>query len=388
MPGQGRAWWRARRRQGRVGAGAPGTSIGPGAGTGVVPGAWGWGLAPAREAESPAEGPTQSIGVAVATEEYVHSMKLPKSQTIDRRVTSWFADHYGMINRREALALGLTSAQIRTRVRTGEWDVDHRGVYHLAGSPRDGCSALRGAVLLGGPGAAVSHGSAAWLWGLTATAGAPTVTVPHDRMPRVSTVHAVHVVHVVRSRRPLQVVLRHGLPCTTAVRTVVDCAVIVNVDELDALVDTALARRVVDVDALMEVVADRRLQYYPGRHSLQTRLAARGILGSPHPSVLESRMARLFCLHGLPQPKAEVVWGPDRRYRLDFAYPRLRLAIEVDGWSAHFAPEQQRRDNRRANALARAGWTVLHYDWWEVTNAAERVAAEIADTYARLAAVA
>ena len=105
------------------------------------------------------------------------------------------------------------------------------------------------------------------------------------------------------------------------------------------------------------------------------------ILGSPHPSVLESRMARLFRLHRLPRPKAEVVWGPNRRYRLDFAYPHLRLAIEVDGWSAHFAPEQQRHDNRRGNALARAGWTVLHYDWWEVTYAAERVAAEIADTY-------
>jgi very-short-patch-repair endonuclease len=99
-------------------------------------------------------------------------------------------------------------------------------------------------------------------------------------------------------------------------------------------------------------------------------------------------MARLFRLHRLPHPKAEVVWGPNRRYRLDFAYPHLRLAIEVDGWSAHFAPEQQRHDNRRANALARAGWTVLHYDWWEVTHSPEQVAAEIADTYQRLAAVA
>ena len=96
-------------------------------------------------------------------------------------------------------------------------------------------------------------------------------------------------------------------------------------------------------------------------------------------------MARLFVRHGLPQPQAEVVWGPSRRYRLDFAYPSLRLAIEVDGWSAHFAPEQQRYDNRRANALTRAGWTVLHYDWWEVTDDAERVADEIATTYRQLA---
>jgi very-short-patch-repair endonuclease len=301
---------------------------------------------------------------------------------LDHRIAAWFADHYGTISRPEALALGVSSAQIRARIRTGRWQVDHRGVYHLAGSPRDGFSSLRAAVLLGGPGAAVSHRSAAWLWGLAAAPTEPTITVGHTRTANVPGIQ------VVRSRRPLQVVLRHRLPCTTAVRTLVDCAAILPVDDFDTLVDTALARRVIDVDALAAVATDRRLQYYPGRRSLEARLAARGVLGSPHPSVLESRMARLFRLHRLPQPKAEVSWGPNRRYRLDFAYPHLRLAIEVDGWSAHFAPEQQRRDNRRSNDLARSGWTVLHYDWWEVTYAAERVAAEVADTYRRLAAVA
>jgi hypothetical protein len=309
-------------------------------------------------------------------------MKQHNDAQVERRVAAWFEDHYGTISRPEALALGLTSAQIRVRVDTSAWEVDHRGVYHLAGSPRAGFSSLRAAVLVGGPTSAVSHGSAAWLWGLSAHPAEPTITVPHNRVARVAGVQ------VVRSRRPLQVVLRHRLPCTTAVRTLVDCAATTDVDELDALVDTALARRLVDVDGLSAVAADRRLQYYPGRRSLAARLAARGVLGSPHPSVLESRTARLFRLYRLPRPEAEVAWGPNRRYRLDFAYPHLRLAIEVDGWSAHFAPEQQRYDNRRGNALTRAGWTVLHYDWWEVTYAPERVAAEIADTYNRLAAVA
>jgi very-short-patch-repair endonuclease len=312
-------------------------------------------------------------------------MKQPKDPQVDRRVAAWFADHYGIISRTEAVALGLTSAQICARVQAGGWELDHRGVYHLAGSPRDGLSTLRGAVLLGGPSAAVSHGSAAWLWGLTSAPGESTITVPHNRIARAADAQGVRVV---RSRRPLQVVLRHRLPATTAIRTLVDCAAIIPVDAFDELVDTALARRVVDVAALAAVAADRRLHYYPGRRSLEARLAVRGVLGSPHPSVLESRMARLFRVYRLPRPKAEAVWGPNHRYRLDFAYPNLCLAIEVDGWSAHFAPEQQRHDNQRANALARAGWTVLHYDWWEVTYAAERVAAEIADTYTRLAAVA
>src|ERR1700749_1861069 len=132
-------------------------------------------------------------------------MKPSKNIDVEHRITAWFANHYGMISRPEALALGLTSAQIRARVRGSDWEVDHRGVYHLAGSPRDGLSALRGAVLLGGPAAAVSHGSAAWLWGLTSAPAEPTITVPHNRLARTAGVQ------VVRSRRPLQVVQRNRL---------------------------------------------------------------------------------------------------------------------------------------------------------------------------------
>ena len=196
-------------------------------------------------------------------------------------------------------------------------------------------------------------------------------------------------IQVVRSRRPLQVVLRHRLPCTTAVRTLVDCAAVMNIDEFDALVDTALARRVVDVDALCRGRRRPAPAVLPGPPIAGGPPGRPGRLGSPHPSVLESRMARLFRLHRLPRPKAEVVWGPNRRYRLDFAYPA------ACAWPSRSTagppispPSSSATTTAAANALARAGWTVLHYDWWEVTYAAERVAAEIADTYRRLAAVA
>jgi very-short-patch-repair endonuclease len=97
-------------------------------------------------------------------------------------------------------------------------------------------------------------------------------------------------------------------------------------------------------------------------------------------------MTRLFHDYGLPAPKVEVKWGPKNKYRLDFAYPRLRLAIEVNGWVYHSSPEHARRDAARRNRLQRAGWIVLNYDWWEVTNHPGRVAAEIAATYRSLAA--
>ena len=64
------------------------------------------------------------------------------------------------------MALGLSSAQITARVRAGTWTISYRGVYHLAGVPLTDLATLRTAVLVGGPSAAVSHRSAAGLWGL------------------------------------------------------------------------------------------------------------------------------------------------------------------------------------------------------------------------------
>ncbi len=291
-------------------------------------------------------------------------------------VAAWFAAHHGVISRDEARRLGLGPADIDRRVRAGVWERIFPGVYRLVGAPVGVLGAMRAAVLLGGLGAAVSHGSAAWLWGLLDTApDIPTVTVSRNRTVRAAGVRAV------RSRSPVTPVVRRAIPCTAAARTIVDCAAEVSAAELDDLVDRAVARRVLRIDALADVVGRPEVRHHPGRLALARRLKERGVTGSPAPSVLESRMARLFARHGLPAPLAEVVWGPNRRYRLDFAYPNLKLAIEVDGWSAHLAPEKLRSDNRRCNALIRAGWTVLRYTWWEVSFDPERVAREIAGAY-------
>jgi hypothetical protein len=178
--------------------------------------------------------------------------------------------------------------------------------------------------------------------------------------------------------------IRRGFPCTPVARTIVDMAVLADADELDELIDRAVATRSIRPDALLVACASAR--GHRGRPFLQHRLDARGMATGPHPSVLESKMLRTLLDHGVRAPKAEVCWGPDRRYRLDFAYPQLRLVIEVNGWTYHSSPEQARRDAARRNALNRAGWTVLEFDWWDVTREPHRVAAEVGAALARLQA--
>lgn len=57
-------------------------------------------------------------------------------------------------------------------------------------------------------------------------------------------------------------------------------------------------------------------------------------------------------------PEQQFNLGP---YRLDFAYPALAVAIEVDGW-VHTAASVARADARRDRRLAEWGWRVYRVD--------------------------
>ncbi len=66
-----------------------------------------------------------------------------------------------------------------------------------------------------------------------------------------------------------------------------------------------------------------------------------------------------------------------RRYRPDFAYPDVKVAIEVDGYQNRTDMKSLVRDARKATAFAKAGWTVPHFTWPDVKHAPERVARDV-----------
>ena len=55
-------------------------------------------------------------------------------------------------------------------------------------------------------------------------------------------------------------------------------------------------------------------------------------------------------------------------YRVDFAYPAARVAIEADGFRWHSSRQQWDRDRARRNALTAMGWTVLNVTWAELRD--------------------
>jgi very-short-patch-repair endonuclease len=117
---------------------------------------------------------------------------------------------------------------------------------------------------------------------------------------------------------------------------------------------------------------------------LRAHLEWVGYLGAPAPSVLESLTARMFRDHGLVRPKVEVATGDHGQYRVDFAYPHLMLAIEVDGYIWHSGRERFERDLARRNQLQAMGWTVLVFTWRQVVEDPDGIAAEIVRTHRRL----
>jgi len=80
---------------------------------------------------------------------------------------------------------------------------------------------------------------------------------------------------------------------------------------------------------------------------------------------------------GLPTPAIQPRIG---RYRVDFAYPDARVAIEADGFRWHSSRQQFERDRARRNALTAMGWTVLHVTWEELSKRPGEVAAIVRAT--------
>lgn len=73
---------------------------------------------------------------------------------------------------------------------------------------------------------------------------------------------------------------------------------------------------------------------------------------------LENRVAlHLIRLNALPCEQQYRVG----RYRLDFAWPALRIALEADGWH-HRSPDMAARDAARDAWLRARGWLVLRVD--------------------------
>lgn len=289
----------------------------------------------------------------------------------ERELRRRFREQYGLALRSVARALGVTPAQERRRIEQGEWELIAPNVIRSTTAPRTPEQALMAACLAGGPSAMASHRSAACLWNLAPPPPRPSIITSR----RSSARHDGVEIHRPRNY-PTRVSTRRGIPCTNPLRTLVDLASLAPADELDDAIDRALATRLVTVEAICAELDRLARRGRAGVGVLRLALQRRGYIGSPFPSVLESRALRLLRDAGVIPMGAEVHAGSTGEYRLDIQI-MPRLFLEVDGHAFHFNPEQTDEDERRRRRIRRDGAVVLVYSWRTIVLEGRRVIAEL-----------
>lgn len=84
-------------------------------------------------------------------------------------------------------------------------------------------------------------------------------------------------------------------------------------------------------------------------------------------SDIEDILASQLSAWGLPAPVREYRFAPPRRFRADFAYPQIKLLIEVEGgvWlggeGRHTNGKGYENDCRKYNLATSLGYRVLRY---------------------------
>lgn len=265
----------------------------------------------------------------------------------------------GAISRRQLLAAGLTAQVIDTRVERRRWQPLYRGVYAVFNGPPARGTRLWAAVLRAGPGAVLSHLTAAELHGLIdSPAEAIFVTVPSTRRVKTPGLVIRMSGRVGEARQPGREPPRTGVEET--VLDLVELAL--TFDDACGWITRACGRRLTTEEKLRAAMAARKKMRW--RPELDDVLAAAG--DGIH-SVLEYRYLRdVERAHGLPRSKHQVRVVIDGRaaYR-DAYYEQYRLAVELDGRLAH--PDEERwRDNRRDNKAGALGIQTARYGWRDV----------------------
>ncbi|HEX6667424.1 MAG TPA: DUF559 domain-containing protein [Solirubrobacterales bacterium] len=274
------------------------------------------------------------------------------------------------------LTLGFTEKAVKHRLANGRLHAMWRGVYAVGRPPQTRKAWWMAATLACGPGAALSHRSAASHWRIAEEwKGRIDVSVHRRCELRRPGIHA-------RGRPTLataDVVVPDGIPVTRVALTLVDLATELDDAPLERAVNEADKRDLINPEELRIALDD--YAGVPGVKQLRTLLDRHTFRLSD--SELEVRFRRLAQRAGLPPPRTkERVNG----FEVDFAWPELGLVVETDGLRYHRTPAAQARDTLRDQTHTAAGLTSLRFSHHQVMHEPGRVEAVLRRTAARLGA--
>lgn len=302
-----------------------------------------------------------------------------------RRTPTWL--------RKELLAQGHNDKSIRQLVATGVLRRVRYGTYVDAAAwsscDEGGRHAILTRAVLKRARAEVvaSHLSAAVEWDLSFWELALDI-VHITRLDERAGRREVGVVQHLGELPEGHVVARNGIRVTSAPRTALDCATLLDLERAMALIGELLHRQLTTKDDLYALL--EFMKRWPG--SLQNKLAI-DLADGRCESVGEHRTLFMCWRQGLPRPKPQYKIERDGRVvaRLDFAWPDRKAWLEFDGRvkyqellrDGETPTDVVLREKEREKMIGRlTGWECIRITWADLRRP-EQTAAMIREVLSR-----
>jgi predicted transcriptional regulator of viral defense system len=258
----------------------------------------------------------------------------------------------------QLLAAGLVSSQITRRVANGRLHRIHTGVYAVGHAELSPEARWHAATLAAGEGAALSHLSLAQLHGISRFRS-PLIAVLSPRRRRLNGVQ----VHRYRSLDPRDLTTHKGIPVTTVHRMQVDLTDVLTSYQLANVIHQAAYK-----GRYVEPATRDSMARANGRHNLHVLDKAIALYNSGSAGTRSGAEDTFLTL-----VSQEPLVNTDLHgFEVDFHWPELKLAVEIDG-PHHGRPPTRKDDARKDHALRAAGYELLRFTDEDVYQRPERM---------------
>jgi hypothetical protein len=279
------------------------------------------------------------------------------------RVRQLASQQFGRIAWRQLRDFGVAGSLINKWVNQAYLHPKLPGVYAVGHNAPSVEGDLAAALLYAGPGAMLSHATAAWWYGLI---DRPPTQI-HVSTPRKCRSLPGITVH---ERRVCERSPHKGLPITSVAQTLLDYAAAARLNQVRVACANAEYKHVLNVAAVETLLGQGR----PGSATLRAALKRH----QPRLAYARSRPEQAFLelceARGIPLPEVNVRLAG---WTVDFFWRRQGVVVEVDGHGNHHTSAQRDRDRRKDLALRNAGQIVIRYSREQVEDSADKVAADV-----------
>lgn len=294
-----------------------------------------------------------------------------RSRALGAAVATLATRQDGVISRAQLRRIGFTEREVDCAVAAKRLHRLYRGVYAVGHRRLSRNGRYLAAVLAGGRSAVLSHRSAAAVWDLRAPReGAIDITVDRDRRNQGD---------IVIHRNALEaadVTTRHGIPVTTALRTLIDLAACVTQPELERAIRRAEYEHLATPAGLAEVAQARSGSR--GAKKMRKALLNLGEAPGMTRSPLEDDFVRFLRRRRLPPATLNVTLPlGSRRVEADCVWRGQKVIVELDGRDAHLSATAFEADRARDSALQARGWRTVRVTRTRLRADGKALAAEL-----------